>query len=94
VLLGFISFSPTSTVLELPPGSTSGGAMSLLSNIACTGLLVIGTSIFPTTVVASDFEGIKQVKVVWDITVGDEKVFTDRIGLIRETAENLKDRGL
>jgi intracellular sulfur oxidation DsrE/DsrF family protein len=68
--------------------------MKLLINIACTGLLVIGTSIFPTTVVASDFEGIKQVKVVWDITAGDEKVFTDRIGLIRETAEDLKDRGL
>ena len=39
-------------------------------------------------------EGIRQVKVVWDITAGDEKVFTDRIGLIKETAESLKKRGL
>ncbi len=68
--------------------------MKLLINIACTGFLFIGTCFFPATIVASDFEGIKQVKVVWDITAGDEKVFTDRIGLIRETAEDLKDRGL
>ena len=68
--------------------------MKLFSNIACTSLFVVGTSIFPLTVLASDFEGIKQVKVVWDVTAGDEKVFTDRIGLIKETAESLKDRGI
>jgi len=68
--------------------------MKLLSTIACTSLLVVATSIFPATVLASDFEGIKQVKVVWDIIVGDEKAFTDRIGLIKETAESLKDRGI
>ena len=68
--------------------------MKLFSNIACTSLFVVGTSIFPLTVLASDFEGIRQVKVVWDITAGDEKVFTDRIGLIKETAESLKKRGL
>jgi hypothetical protein len=35
--------------------------MKLLSRIACANLLVVATSIFPATVVASDFDGIKQL---------------------------------
>jgi len=68
--------------------------MKLFNHIACASLLVIAASVFPVTVLAGDFDGIKQVKVVWDITVGDEKTFTDRMGLIKETAEDLKRRGL
>ena len=43
---------------------------------------------------ASDFDGTSEAKVVWDITAGDEKIFTDRMGLIRETSEALKKRGI
>jgi intracellular sulfur oxidation DsrE/DsrF family protein len=68
--------------------------MKILSHIACTSLLVVATTIFPAAVLAGDFDGIKQIKVVWDITVGDEKVFTDRMGLIKETADDLRKRGL
>jgi intracellular sulfur oxidation DsrE/DsrF family protein len=68
--------------------------MKLLSNIACAGLLAAATFVSPVAVLASDFEGVKDVRVVWDITAGDEKVFADRMGLIRETAEGLKKRGM
>lgn len=40
------------------------------------------------------FEGVKTAKAVWDVTVGDEKLFTDRMGLIKQTADMLKKRGI
>ncbi len=43
---------------------------------------------------AGDFDGVKEVRVVWDITTGNEKVFHDRMGLIRETAEGLRKKGM
>lgn len=43
---------------------------------------------------ADDFAGTKSVKAVWDVTTGDEKTFNDRIGLIRQTADSLKKRGI
>ena len=45
-------------------------------------------------VTADDFAGVKSAKAVWDITVGDQKVFTDRIGLIKQTADSLRKRGI
>lgn len=44
---------------------------------------------------ASDpFKGVTVAKSTWDVTVGDEKKFNDRIELIRQTAESLKKRGI
>ena len=43
---------------------------------------------------ANDFADVKEAKTVWDITTGDEKIFTDRIGLIKLTAEMLTKRGI
>ena len=35
-----------------------------------------------------------EVKIVWDVTTGDEKIFEDRLGLIQHTAEILLRRGM
>ncbi len=43
---------------------------------------------------AGDFDGATEAKVVWDITTGDEKVFNDRLGLIKATADGLQKRGI
>ena len=44
---------------------------------------------------ASDpFKGVTVAKSTWDVTVGDEKKFNDRMDLIRQTAESLKKRGI
>ncbi|GAB4409734.1 MAG: hypothetical protein OHK0032_05380 [Thermodesulfovibrionales bacterium] len=48
----------------------------------------------PSLARSGDFDGLKEAKVVWDVTSGDEKVFTDRINLIQQTAESLKQRGI
>lgn len=48
----------------------------------------------PSLAASGDFDGLKEAKVVWDVTSGDEKVFTDRINLIHQTAESLKKRGI
>lgn len=45
-----------------------------------------------TTVEAEEYG--KEVKIVWDITIGDEKVFEDRIGLIQQTADIIRKRGM
>ena len=43
---------------------------------------------------ADDFAGVRTARAVWDVTVGDEKVFTDRMQLIRQTADSLRKRGI
>lgn len=40
------------------------------------------------------FKGVATAKTAWDVTVGDEKKFNDRMDLIRETAASLKKRGI
>ncbi len=37
---------------------------------------------------------LQEIKVVWDVTTGDEKIFEDRMGLIQHTAEILRRRGM
>lgn len=64
-----------------------GYAFVLLLSLA----LLISWSV---AVRAGDFDGIKEVKVVWDVHSGDEKVFTDRMKLIQETADSLSKKGL
>jgi intracellular sulfur oxidation DsrE/DsrF family protein len=49
---------------------------------------------FAPTASADDFSGIKTAKAVWNITTGDEKVFIDRMDLIKQTAESFKKRGI
>ncbi len=43
---------------------------------------------------ADIFKGVATAKTAWDVTVGDEKKFNDRVDLIRKTAESLKKRGI
>ena len=43
---------------------------------------------------ADIFKGVATAKTAWDVTVGDEKKFNDRMDLIRQTAESLKKRGI
>ncbi len=40
------------------------------------------------------FKGVATAKTAWDVTVGDEKKFNDRMDLIRATAASLKKRGI
>ena len=40
------------------------------------------------------FKGVTTAKPAWDVTVGDEKKFNDRMDLIRQTAESLQKRGI
>lgn len=49
---------------------------------------------FSPLVQANDFAGIQNAKAVWDVTTGDEKVFVDRMGLIKQTADSLQKRGI
>jgi len=35
-----------------------------------------------------------ELKIVWDVTVGDEAVFEDKMGLVRHTAEVTRKRGM
>lgn len=36
----------------------------------------------------------KEVRVVWDVTIGDEALFVDRMGLIQQTADVIRKNGL
>ena len=56
--------------------------------------LLACAAISTTSARAEDFAGVKTAKAVWDITTGDEKIFVDRIGLIKKTADGLKKRGI
>ncbi len=61
--------------------------------------LAVALAVFSAPVVAQTqgpdiFKGVTAAKVVWDVTVGDEKKFNDRIDLIGKTAESLKKRGI
>lgn len=57
-------------------------------------LLFTAVAVYTTGVRADDFSGIQTAKVVWDITTGKEKVFLDRMGLIKQTAVGLEKRGI
>lgn len=63
---------------------------SLLGSLILS-LFMIG---FAPTASADDFAGVKTAKVVWNITTGDEKVFIDRMGLIKQTADSFEKRGI
>ncbi|GAB4409729.1 MAG: hypothetical protein OHK0032_05370 [Thermodesulfovibrionales bacterium] len=36
----------------------------------------------------------KEVKVVWDVTIGNEAMFKDRLGLIQQTADVIRKNGM
>lgn len=57
-------------------------------------LVLIVFMLVPMVAKAGDFDGLKEIKIVWDISIGDEKVFTDRINLIQQTADSLRKRGI
>ena len=41
----------------------------------------------------TDFEGVTHARAVWDFTTGDEKVFHDRLTLMKATAESFRGLG-
>lgn len=57
-------------------------------------LLLAITSVYTPLASADDFADIQSAKVVWDVTTGDEKVFLDRMDLIKQTADGLQKRGI
>ncbi|MEK7245284.1 MAG: DsrE family protein [Pseudomonadota bacterium] len=64
---------------------------------AIAAFLVLATLAQPVPARAEGadiFKGVATAKTAWDVTVGDEKKFNDRMDLIRETAESLKKRGI
>jgi len=36
----------------------------------------------------------KEVKIVWDVTIGNESLFEDRMGLIQQTADVIRKKGM
>jgi len=36
----------------------------------------------------------KEVKIVWDVTIGNEALFEDRLGLIQQTADVIRKNGM
>lgn len=36
----------------------------------------------------------KEVKIVWDVTIGNEALFEDRMGLIQQTADVIRRKGM
>jgi len=36
----------------------------------------------------------KEVKIVWDVTIGNEALFEDRLGLIQQTADVIRKKGM
>ena len=59
-----------------------------------SSLLITAVMSFSPMASSDDFSGIENAKAVWDITTGDEKVFIDRMQLIKETADSLQKRGI
>ena len=41
-----------------------------------------------------DLGDLSEAKTVWDVTTGDEARFNDRMGLIKQTADGLKKKGI
>ena len=57
-------------------------------------LILVAVSAYSTAASADDFVGVQSAKAVWDVTTGDEKVFIDRMDLIKQTAASLQKRGI
>ena len=57
-------------------------------------ILFVTVATYTTAARADDFAGVQSAKAVWDITTGDEKVFIDRMDLIKQTADSLEKRGI
>ena len=65
------------------------------TTIAAFLVLAILVQPLPARAEGADiFKGVATAKTAWDVTVGDEKKFNDRMDLIRKTAESLKRRGI
>lgn len=43
---------------------------------------------------AGDFDGLKRVKAVWDVTVDDGESFENKLALIQHTADTLRKQGI
>lgn len=48
----------------------------------------------PIAVRAGDFDGLKRVKAVWDVTVDNGESFENKLALIKHTADTLRKRGV
>lgn len=59
-----------------------------------TTLAVVATLFLAPTTRADDFTGVQRAKAVWNFTKGDEKIFLDRIQLIKQTADGLRKKGI
>ncbi|NQV57922.1 MAG: DsrE family protein [Rhodospirillales bacterium] len=65
----------------------------LLTLVALVFIFAAGT---PASAAGTmiDLGGIKEAKTVWDVSTGDEKNFNLRMGLIRQTAEGFRKKGI
>ena len=57
-------------------------------------MLLVSVALYTQAARADDFANAQSAKAVWDITTGDEKVFIDRMDLIKQTADSLQKRGI
>ncbi|GBL45918.1 hypothetical protein SFMTTN_1729 [Sulfuriferula multivorans] len=60
--------------------------------LALTILTAMGGAV--SSARANELAGVKVAKAVFDITTGDQKVFLDRMDLIRQTADGLRKKGI
>ncbi|HZP94190.1 MAG TPA: hypothetical protein VFB20_15110 [Burkholderiales bacterium] len=46
------------------------------------------------TAQTNDFAGLKEARAVWDFSTGDEKIFLERLGLVKNSIEILRRNGV
>ncbi|MCP5372734.1 MAG: DsrE family protein [Hyphomicrobiales bacterium] len=63
-----------------------------LSLLACFAAAMVATGARAATM--EDLGGVSEAKTVWDVTTGDEARFNDRMGLIKQTADGLRSKGI
>ena len=67
---------------------------SVAAVVLCLLMVSPISSMYPLSAHAGDFDGIKEVKALWDVRIFDEDVFVDRLELIQHTAEVLRKNGV
>lgn len=87
----FSILSTPQTIIHIPNG---GKTMNTYKKafLVLTILTAMGGAV--SSARANELAGVKVAKAVLDITTGDQKVFLDRMDLIRQTADGLRKKGI
>ncbi|MEW5746071.1 MAG: DsrE family protein [Nitrospirota bacterium] len=57
-------------------------------------LAVLAIGIVPCPAYSSDFDGLKRVRAVWDVTATESESFENKLALIQHAAEVLRKKGI